>query len=53
MRRTDLKVTDQSVNTIPREGAPLVTLFRCDGMKGDPLTDYTASARSGREEMGV
>lgn len=49
----DLKVTDRSVNTILREDAPLGTSFQRDGTKADPLTDYTASARSGREEMGV
>ena len=49
----DLKVTDRSVNTIPWEDSPLGTSFQCDGTKADPLTDYTASARSGREGMGV
>lgn len=48
----DLKLTDQSVSATPRRDAPLRTSFQCDGMKGDPLTDYAASARSGREGQG-
>ena len=46
-------MTDQSVNGVPWEDAPLGTSFQCDGMKADLLTDYSASARSGREGMGV
>ena len=46
-------MTDQSVNGVPWEDAPLGTSFQCDGMKADLLTDYGASARSGKEGMGV
>ena len=53
MRGSDLKVTDHSVNGVPWEDAPLGTSFQRDGIKADPLTDYGASARSGREGMGV
>lgn len=53
MRGSDLKVTDQPVNGVPREDAPLGTSFQRDGIKADPLTDYGACARSGREGMGV
>lgn len=45
----DLGLTGPSVSAIPRKDVPLGTSFQRDGMKGDPLADYTAGARSGRE----
>lgn len=48
----DLRLTDQSVNAVPRKDAPLGTSLQRDGMKGDPHTDYAASARSDRGPWG-